>query len=258
MGTICRFLSGWLSIIVMLASPAHGGDFEFGGRPPNGIFDPGPLLDPKTTAEIAGPLTRILAEEGVEVIVVVLGSLDDAPPEFVARRFADAWCSAPVHAVVLHVPGHHGSPWIVPGGDALDSIRREVIDERLSMAQRNASREPTEPMKVRAAATEAADMLRFWRGNSLTRDQLRQEVIAKGLNEALRNQRVMRIRLLIGTAVGVLLLMTIVLLVLLVRKPRILHFPETPPPKRLGAPHAGGNHAVVCLVSSPSPPDDAR
>ena len=230
-------------------------DFEYGVRPPNSVFDPHGLLDPRTLARITEPLPRLLAEENIDVIVVVLEDLGGAPPEFVARRFSDAWCNTPAHAVVLHVPGNADSPWIVPGGPLVDQVQREVRNERMDQARKNARREPTQKDKVRVATVEAADMLRFWSSGTMIHRELVTAHRKAAVDKVMEEYRLRKIRLYVLVGGGILLVIGLLLLLLWWRKPRQRNFPDFHPPRRLGAPHGGGNHVIVPLPPiTPSDP----
>lgn len=141
--------------------------FEPGPRPAGPVFDPAGVLHEKERAEISLPLERI--QKDVEVIAVVLTNMNTSSPEDAAARMAAAWCDAPLHAVVLHVPHHDGSPWIVAGGELIHSINPDEVRDELAAARRDASREPDDVSKIRTAATATADMLRYWKGREVTR-----------------------------------------------------------------------------------------
>lgn len=250
------YVLGWL----LLVTGAPGADkaiaFEHGMRPPNGVFDALELLDFTTLKQIESQLPGLLQDENIEVIVVVLDDLEGAPPDFVAKRFADAWCSAPVHAVVLHVPGNENSPWIFPYGRFLDQMQPQVVKERVAQAKRNASREPTEADKVRAATVEAADMLRFWTGGTDMFNTMLTEVRKARMAEAISEDQMRGIRMYLMAGMGILLVIALAMLLTLRRKPKRRTFPDFQPSNRMGAPYAGGNHAVArftpCDTSEPT------
>lgn len=246
---LARLIASCLAALCVAANAA--GDFEYGGRPPGSVFDPENFLDPAILKEISQPLSRIFKDEGVDIIVVILKDLEGAPPEHVAGRFADAWCRSPIHAVVLHVPGRKDSPWIVPDGDFIDSIKPEVVSLKVADAVRNAAREPKEPEKVRAAANEAADMLRYWLRNAVNRSEYLQTERTKIRVELETKARRKQIVMLAAAASVIPVLLGVSLLVMAMRKPGPRRFPETQPPRRLGAPHSGGNHCVVTLDPLP-------
>ena len=112
---------------------------------------------------------------------------------------------------------------------------------------RRASREPTEPAKVRAAATEAADMLRFWAGTAINRREFLETARTEIRLEQETKARQWRIAMLTAAASLIPILCGASAMVFIFRKKGPKYFPETNPPKRLGAPHAGGNHAVADL-----------
>ncbi len=251
---ISRTLMPLLAFLLAVVCPtaANSADFEYGGRPPGSVFDPESVLDPATLAGISGPLERILRDEGVDVVVAILPSLDGAPPEFVAGRLAKAWCESPIHAVVLHVPGNKESPWIAPDGNLIDTIKPEVVAQKVADARRNASREPDEQAKVRAAATEAADMLRYWMRNAINRGEFLQTERTKIRLDLETKARQKRIALLVVAASAIPFLIVVSMLVVTLRKPGPRRFPDTLPPRRLGAPHCGGNHCVFTLGPLPT------
>jgi hypothetical protein len=240
------FLMCWIALLLWgMSGVLFAQEFEHGERPPNGVFDPLGLLDAAALQRIAEPLQRLLLEDEIDVVVVVLDDLEGAPPEFVAQRFSRAWCSAAAHAIVLHVPTHPDSPWIVPGGDKVTQIQRSVLNERLAQATRNAMREPSDADKVRAATVEAADMLRFWSSGTLVHDQLVSTVRKAAMEKYMREHRTRKIRVYVLAGAAILLVICLLVLLLWWRKPKHRTFPDFHPPRRLGAPHGGGNHVLV-------------
>ena len=240
---------------LLLACPAFAkgpADFEYGPRPALSVFDPEEVLNPAAAKEIADPLAKNLAEEHVDVIVVILKDTGNAPPEHVARQFAAAWCSSLVHCVVLHVPGNPNSPWIIPSGQIVERIKQDKVDLDVSDRERRARAEPDDAHKVKAAAGEAADMLRYWMKNAINRSELiqtegtrirmEQEMIARKKQIAIFGGFAAIIPLLAGTAV----------LIGMLRRRGPGYFPTHLWQLRLGAPHCGGNHAVADLGTPPT------
>lgn len=241
------------ALTCLASSAAAQTDFEYGSRPPQSVFDPNNQLDPAVVAEITEPLEGILRNEDVDIMVVVLPSLDNAPPEHVAGRFAAAWSKSPIHAVVLHVPGRKDSPWIVPSGRLLATARPEMVRQKLADCARNVAREPDENSRVRAATTEAADMLRYLMHNAINRREFL-ETERTRIRLDLETKALRKRILLLGSVVSVfVVLFALAWLLLHYRRPGPRQFPETRPPRRLGAPHCGGNHAVVDLGPPPAP-----
>lgn len=239
----------WLAPLLPLFAAA---DFEYGTRPPHAVFDPNGVLPADVVSEISEPLSRIFRNEGVDVIVVILSDLEGAPPEHVAGRFASQWCDSPIHAVVLHVPGRKDSPWIVPAGKLIDSIKPGLVNQKVAEAMRNASRESKEADKVRAAATEATDMLRYWLRNAINRSEYIELERSKIRLDLETKARQKRITMLMAAASVIPVLAGVSVLYVFLRRPGQCLFPETHPPQRLGAPHAGGSHVVVELGPPPS------
>ena len=223
--------------------------FRFGERPKNGVFDPAGILTIKEQADLAEPLGKVRKQEGIDVLVVILPEIGEAPPQHVAEGFSVKWAEGNVNAVVLHVPGKEGSPWIFPGRFMVEAIKRETLDESILSAQKRAAAEPTDFGKVRAAATEASDALRYWMGGLRIRSE---EIISEQLEQRLAHEnrrRLLKLAALLGAASVIPLSVGVALIVLNVRNSRPRHFPVVRVVSRLGAPHAGGNNAV----SNPTP-----
>lgn len=222
-------------------------DFEFGPRPANSIFDPLGVLDSGALGKITGPMQKLREKEGIDIVVVVLDDLKGAPPEHVAGRFAAAWSGSLIRAVILHVPGNPDSPWIVPGGELTDLLHPEAIAKDTSRGKRLASYEPTEAGKVRVAVEEASDRLRYWKATHFNATEARKKAIAKIRLEHDDKSRQWRIIMLTCVACAIPLIIGCYMLYLMLRKPGSRYFPEVVPPRRMGAPHAGGNQAVTKL-----------
>ncbi|MES2438843.1 MAG: TPM domain-containing protein [Verrucomicrobiota bacterium] len=242
---IAKVLPGILSIIIaLLPSVEAAPEFEYGQRPPFSIFDPTGVLSYDQAKEISDPLTSYFKNEGIDVIVVVLTDLGEAPPEHVASRFAAAWCGSPIHCVVLHVPGRDDSPWIIPAGKLVERINPDQITRAVSDARRHAISEPKDPDKIRTAATESADMLRYWMANAINQSEKTKTERAKIRLEQEAKSREWKIATLMAAASCIPLLGVVWLLVVFFRNRRPVYFPDHEWQPRLGAPHAGGNRAI--------------
>jgi hypothetical protein len=234
--------------IVFSALPARAaGEFEYGPRPALAVFDPAGVLDPAVTKSISDSLVKIYQKEEIDVIVIVLKEIGQAPPEHVARQFAAAWCTSPIHCVVLHVPGREGGPWIIPAGRLIGHINPEAVKTAVANAHRRVTAEPNDTDKVKASATEASDMLRIWMGSAITQTADIQVEAAKMRIEVEAERRRWKIGVMIAAAAFIPLVAGIVLVVSLVKQRGPRHFSSNDWQRRLGAPHAGGNHAVVNL-----------
>ena len=218
---------------------------KFGQRPANSVFDPTGVLNPKQQAEIGGPLQEILENENIDVLVVILPEIGDAPPEHVAGGYAEKWGASKITSVVLHVPGNADSPWIFPGSLLSGAIKRESIQETLDAAEKRAAAEPDDFGKVRAASVEAADAVRYWMGGAVLNTEAR-------INERLRLQlafekrdRLLKLSAVLGLAAAVPLVLGVVFLFLRMRRSGPKTFPPVRKIPRLGAPYSGGNNAAT-------------
>lgn len=250
-----------LALLPAAADPATDAPaFEHGNRPASGIFDPSGFLTPEVSGQIARPLAGYRANESIDVVVVILETIGDAPPEHVARQFADAWCDGLLNCLVLHVPRHPDGPWIVPGGRIVrDTLDPKNVAISVAAAERRASLEPTEAGKVRAAAIEAADLLRIWMGFSLMRSDFIREQQIK-YREVMEKRDRWR-KLLVPALLTSLVAVSLLAYFLIGAKTRLRSrkFPQPVINRRLGAPHAGGNDACIDLgpTTFPDNPPDS-
>jgi hypothetical protein len=243
---IFNFIRVILAIFLVLPAQA-GENFEYGPRPPLAVFDPGGLLEPTVVKSISDPLVTIYQKEGIDVIVIVLKEIGQAPPEHVAGQFAAAWCKSPIHCMVLHVPGREGSPWIMPAGRLIGHINPEAVKTAVANAHRRVTAEADDTSKVKASATEAADMLRIWMGSAITQTTDIQTETAKMRLELEAQSRRWKLGVMIAAAAFIPLVAGIVLVVSLLNRRGPRHFSSNHWQRRLGAPYAGGNRAVADL-----------
>lgn len=265
MKTTVVILAAILSAIPVMAAPptrpatpkpAASAGFEFGDRPQNSVFDPASVLKPETVATIGKELEGIRTREGVDILVVV-SDLKGAPPEHVANRFADAWCSPLFHCVVLHSPGDPQSPWILPGGKLLKRFAAEPVKRQIADACHRAALEPNNDRKVSAAATEASEMLRIWLGDNAYWAYQYQQSFRENQQTLMRNARIRKLALPVAAVSSVILLACAALVHQGIRRRRSLAFPTPRWQRRLGAPYAGGNDSSVRL-SQGAPPTTPR
>ena len=238
-----KALTALFSIFLCAVAPGDQtqADFKYGERAGNSVFDPTGVLTQKEQERISEPLKEILKNEGIDIIVVILPEIGDAPPEHVVKGFAEKWATTTANSVVLHVPGREGSPWIFPGVLMMDAIKADSIRETISEAEKRAAAEPTDFGKVRAASIEAADAIRYWLGGALLRTE---DVIQKRLEMQLARERrnvLLKISALLGAAALISLVLGAFFITMSVRRRSARHFPTLRKIARLGAPHAGGN-----------------
>jgi hypothetical protein len=163
------FLRAFAALLTICPCAIRAAGFEPGPRPSVAVFDPHGILNADERLEISTSLGKILKDERVEVIAVVLENSDLSDPEVLATGMAEKWCESFAHAVVLHVPGREGTPWIAAGGELIRSIDPNEVRDELAAARRDASREADDISKIRTAANAAADMLRYWKGREVNR-----------------------------------------------------------------------------------------
>ncbi|MEP2775233.1 MAG: hypothetical protein ABJQ29_01955 [Luteolibacter sp.] len=227
-------------------------EFKYGERPANSICDPKEILTVQEAREISEPLQVVRENEGIDVMVVVLPEIGDAPPLHVARGFAEKWTQTRINAVVLHVPGLEDSPWIFPGKVMSSTLKPEVMKMSIEAAVSRARAEPTDFDKVRAASIEAADVMRFWMGNAVIRSE---EVISR--NQQARDayekrQRLIKLSLALGAASAIPLIVGGAFFFFRLRNAGAKRFPPTRVIKRLGAPYSGGNSATTADIQPAS------
>ena len=215
--------------------------FKYGDRPKNSIFDPTGVLTLTEQDRISEPLLTILKNEGIDIIIVILPEIGDAPPEYVVKGYAAKWATTTVNSVVLHVPGKEGSPWIFPGMFMTGVIKPEAVRETIVAAEKRAAAEPTDFGKVRAASIEAADAIRYWMGGALLRTE---DTINRRLEWQLareRRERLLKLSAALAAAALIPLVFGAVFLTIRIRGRGARRFPQLQKIARLGAPYAGGN-----------------
>ncbi len=218
--------------------------FKYGDRPSDSVFDPAGLLSSTQRSNISNPLRNILTDEGIDVMVIVLPDIGDAPPGHVARAFDEKWSKTDISAVVLHVPGAEGAPWIFPGEAISDVIRPEVLGASVIAAEKRAAAEPDEPSKIRAASIEAADVMRYWTGSAVIRTESIVSERQARLNAYGERRRLIKLSAMVAAAGAIPIIAGLGFFFSQYqsRKPRV--FPPVRKIPRLGAPYAGGNNAT--------------
>lgn len=209
------------------------------------VMDRAGVLADGRLEEIRTELEAARAREGLDVLVV---TLKEAPGEGVeewARQLAVQHCHPLFHCVVVYVAGDPGTLRILPGGKLLRLFVAESIRETVSHAERRAGCELTASGKVRAAATEAVDLLRVWAGDGrfwTLPPVPRRTAWLEGLASGWASPA------LTVVAGGLLLLGAALLLARMAKRRNRSHsmrrFAAPPIQPRLGAPYAGGNDVI--------------
>jgi len=241
-----------LLVLAWLPARAENSSFEYGPRPENSIYDPEQSLSQEMAKRLADELTHLQSRERADVVIVLLPSIGELPPEHVARRFDEAWGKDVLHAVVLDVAGRNDGPWIHVGGEVTNSDRRDIIPRMTKEALRLARQEPDRESCLRSASVQTSDILRYLKGKVKTQVEEYQSERFREHQQKERDAEQKRI-LLVSAASCLLPLAGIVFLIgSVIWRCRARRFPEIIWTRRLGAPHAGGNNATVDLGSSRS------
>lgn len=219
-------------------------EFKFGSRPHDGIFDPAGILLSKQREEIAVPLAKVLKNEGIDVLVIILPEIGDAPAKHVAQGFREEWSDTPINAVALHVPGNPESPWIFPGDVINRLVKAEKLLESVDAGEKRAAAEADDFGRIRAASVEAADIMRFWTGGAVLRTE---SLISERETRELafeNRRRLIKLAAMVGLAGAIPIIAGLVFFLGRLKKTGPRNFPPVRKIPRLGAPYAGGNHAV--------------
>lgn len=239
-----------MAALVLLATCSAGDEvIGTGPRPAVHVYDPTDVLTEEVERQIGEPLVRIREKELIDIVVLVLPDFGEAPPEHVARTFANAWCDPAANCIVLHVPEREGSPWIFPGGRVAQEVPQSVSGPTIEAARSRAARETGTEETVRAAATEAADLLRMWVGSNAHVEEIvaaHQQRAQKAYKEAELRKR---IRVIAAVGIGLPVFLVLVSLLISGRRRRLRKFPRLHWQRRLGAPYSGGNHITHRLGS---------
>jgi hypothetical protein len=229
------------------ALPVAAERFEYGPRPPLSAYDPAGLLDPAVVKEISDSLEDFHQKDGIDVILLVLDEIGNAPPEHVAGRFAEAWSRFPNHCVILHVPGRADSPWIFPRGRLVEDLDSQELSQSLAAAQSRAASQPDDAAKAKAAAAEATTLFRTWSAAASYRaEKFRKQALQKRLDQELKDRRIRNLTLA-TVAFAISLLAALGIFLRFRRRLGPRHFPPLVWQSRLCAPYAGGNYAVTQL-----------
>lgn len=231
-------------VFFILLVPAFAEQPQYGERPANSVFDPKGVLTAEETDEISEPLLKILDDEGIDILVVVIPEIGDAPPRHVARGYADKWAQTEINAVVLHVPGKGDSPWIFPGNVMNATVMPEVMKQGIKDAESRALAEVSDVDKIRAASIEAADIMRFSTGANIIQ---KEEAISRQLQARLdfeRKSRLIKLSFALGAAALIPLIIGTVFFFISMKNSGAKQFPAVRVVRRFGAPYSGGNNAV--------------
>lgn len=224
--------------------------FENGERPASSLYDPERSLSSDLADRLIQELEKANKRDHADVMVILVPTVGELPPEHVARRFSEAWGNRLLNAVILDVAGRNDGPWIYVGGEIAYNDRYGYIPQKIGEALRLARQEPDRESCLRSATGQTSDLLRFLRGRAQSQGQAYLTERIKARLEAEERARTKKIvtYAAIASVVPFLSLTVLVALFFLRRRPR--YFPPVLWSKRLGAPHAGGNDAVVDLGRS--------
>ncbi len=225
--------------------------FEYGSRPVTGVFDPERSLSPELTVELTDELSKVRKRDLADVLVVVLPTTGEVPPEHLAQRFSDAWGKGPLHAVVLDATNRTDGPWILFGGEVIRSDHNEIIPQMAKDILRRSHQEADRESSLRAAAFEASDMLRYLLGKVQTQGEaFRTDRLQKELDLE-HEKRIRKFALYGGAAALLPVIGFVAVLIMGLLRRRAAHFPPILWTRRFGAPYAGGNDATLDLTRRP-------
>lgn len=239
-----KTLSLLLFVLLVVANVnTQAANFKYSHRPPDSIFDPTDVLTLQERKAISAPLDEIRKKERIDIIIVILPEIGDTPPSLLAAEFPEQWCQLKMNAVVLYVPGNPDSPWIFPARIISNAVKPNALKETFSAAQKRASAEPTENGKIRVAAIEAADALRYWDGSAVlvTENIVQSRLRAQFAYE--RRQRLYKLSAVFGAAAAIPGIAGLIFIFLRLKNSGSKRFPQTRKLTRLGAPYSGGNNA---------------
>lgn len=240
------FLAQWVS-----AAPA----FEYGKRPASGVFDPERSLSPEVARQLTDELSTVRKRDLADVLVVVVPSTGEVPPEHLAQRFSDAWGKGPLHAVVLDATNRTDGPWIHFGGELIRSDENEIIPQMAKDILRRSHQELDRESSLRATAFEVSDMLRYLLGKVQTQGEAFRTSRLQADLDRDRERQFQKLMLYGGAAALLPTVGMISLLVISLLRRRARRFPPILWTRRFGAPYAGGNDASIDLTRRrhPSP-----
>jgi len=228
-------------------------EFQYGKRPASGIFDPERSLSPDLTRLLTDELAKVRKRDLADVQVVILPSTGEVPPEHLAQRFSDAWGKGILHALVFDATNRTDGPWIIFGGEVARSDRNEIIPQMTKDILRRVHQEPDRESAIKAAAFESSDMLRFLLGKvQIQGESYRTARLQKEL-DAERSIRLRKLTIYGAAAAVIPVSILLIGLVLGIVRRRPKRFPPILWTRRLGAPYAGGNDAIIDLARRRSP-----
>ncbi|MFK7851954.1 MAG: hypothetical protein AB8D78_13345 [Akkermansiaceae bacterium] len=185
-----------------------------------------------------------MENEQIDLLIIIHPEIGDAPPEFIAKNFAEIWIESKIHAVVFHVPGNPESPWIVPSESSDSFAGSKRLKELLSEGEKRAAAEPDDFRKVRAASVEAADLMRFIIGEAVLNIENTNERKSERQLEFQSRARLLRLSAILGAVAFFVLAVGGIFLFFSSCKRRKKVFPEIRKVPRFGAPYTGGNYSV--------------
>jgi hypothetical protein len=222
-------------------------EFEWGPRPPTAVFDPDGLIDATFAAEISMGLAEVLKNEVIDIIVVVLKDIDNAPPEYIAKMFATAWARSPFNCVVLYVPGRTDNPWLFAAKKVTEFHDLKDVEIILSDVRQRILEKSGETERLKTATQEAVELMRYWINTVvITSNTLRQQQETINYYKKRREERIWYL-ILFSVAFFIPSIAAVWLLVRQLKRLRPAYFPQYKTQTRLGAPYSGGNRIIVDL-----------
>lgn len=248
-----RCIAGlWLFLcccLTVFAEEAEKAVFALPERPESHVSDPNNWMSVDARNAWNQQLELWKKNDGIDLYVVILPSLQGTPADHVAREIGTAWGRKELHGVVLFVPGT--GPSLYWGGKVSDEV---ALDPRARQAmirsmERRVRSQMSEEQQLSSAIDELSTTMRVmnaqWKQSRLVRQKFDETIFKKA------TERKFKWRLqLVGVAVMGLIALTVLIFLIVVwrRRTKTFTFPNISPQRRFGAIHAGGSGASLTLT----------
>lgn len=233
------------------SAEANKAVFELPPRPDGHVSDPGQWLSPPVKEAWNRQLDLWKKNDGVDLFVAILPSLQGTPADHVAREIGQTWGQKEMHGVVLFVPGTEG-PTLYWGGEINDQIAQDPRSRKSMIRgmERRVRSEMSDEEKLSSAIDELSTTMRVihaqWKQSRLIRQKFDETIFKKATQRKFSH----RVTLVAIVALSLVALTLVTWAILTWRKhKKSYRFPVISPQRRFGANHAGGSGAVLTLIT---------